>query len=552
MRLAVSQTPSNTPSNTPTITPSLTSCPAEQFAGAAFYDCEGQSLSGVSANIITNFGTYTLSATTDSIYRIGNCFPTFYPYLGARYSVTFETPSGYELCESTQGIYDRIDFLVDQYIGDIGIGETWSGMTYHYLNNELVYTDPEQVIASNIGAEFDCQTLLLPAGEGTVFQFTIKKIQATPTPTNTATPTMTPTQTSTIGLTPTQTPSNTQTSTPTQTVTPTLTPSPTPFVIVCETGFIEGSYSGLTEYTYPNQPISSSVDDYIRFDWGVVDRPNRFTVYDSTGLLWTSGWVGFANYTGPWGASLNTPSTGSAYICFKSTSGRYVKVEAGNASPTPPQLTDAYNYTIVCLGSCITNTPTMTNTPTGTIVSTPTTTSTPTATPQNCFCYELTYLPADVVGISVRWRDCNTDTTTTTNISSLESIDNNDGTFTTYICVKQGGPYSIPVCVESDLEIVCPEGVNWVFNGSCGNSIDCFPDCQQLVLYPNNTNACDNGGLPTLYNTDSALFPTILYEFGSCYTTPVVGNNKWFSQGPGATSYQVNNSGIIINTFSCP
>jgi hypothetical protein len=384
------------------------------------------------------------------------------------------------------------------------------------------------------------------------YEYTLGSLSCptTPTPTKTATPTRTPSITQT--QTNTSTPTGTIQSTPTYTSTPTNTPSPTPFVIVCETGFIEGSYSGLTQYTYPNQPISSSVDDYIRFDWGVVDRPNRFTVYDSTGLRWTSDWVGFANYAGPWGASLNTPSTGSAYICFQSTSGRYVLVEAGNASPTPPQLTDAYNYTIVCLGSCITNTPTMTNTPTGTIVSTPTTTSTPTATPQNCFCYELTYLPADVVGISVRWRDCNTDTTTTTNISSLESIDNNDGTFTTYICVKQGGPYSIPVCVESDLEIVCPEGVNWVFNGSCGNSIDCFPDCQQLVLYPNNTNACDNGGLPTLYNTDSALFPTILYEFGSCYTTPVVGNNKWFSQGPGATSYQVNNSGIIINTFSCP
>jgi hypothetical protein len=60
--------------------------------------------------------------------------------------------------------------------------------------------------------------------------------------------------------------SNTQTPTPTYTSTPTptytSTPTVTPFVIVCETGLIEGSYSGLTEYTYPNQPISSSVDEY--------------------------------------------------------------------------------------------------------------------------------------------------------------------------------------------------------------------------------------------------------------------------------------------------
>jgi hypothetical protein len=84
-----------------------------------------------------------------------------------------------------------------------------------------------------------------------------------------------------------------------------------------------------------------------------------------------------------------------------------------------------------------TTTPTITSTPTGT-QTTPTPTSTPTASPQNCSCYELTYEMDDVEDISVRWRDCDTDTITTTNISSLQSIDNNDGTFTTYICVKQG------------------------------------------------------------------------------------------------------------------
>jgi hypothetical protein len=159
---------------------------------------------------------------------------------------------------------------------------------------------------------------------------------------------------------------------------------------------------------------------------------------------------------------------------------------------------------------------------------------------------------ADVEDISVRWRNCDNDTITTTNISSLQSIDNNDGTFTTYICVKQGSSYSTPVCVENDLEIVCPTGVSWILGGSCGDDIDCFPTCQQIGLYPDNTNACDHLGLITLYDTDDALSPTVLYMLGGCYMTPVVGNNKWFSQGAGATSYQVDNSGVIINTFSCP
>lgn len=200
-----------------------------------------------------------------------------------------------------------------------------------------------------------------------------------------------------------------------------------------------------------------------------------------------------------------------------------------------------------------TNTPsvTQTSTPTGTLNATPTQTSTPSATPQNCRCFELTYEMDDVENISVRWRDCDTDTITTTNISSLQSIDNNDGTFTTYICVKQASSYSNPVCVSGDTEILCPIGVNWILGGTCGDDIDCFPQCQQIALYPDNNNACDHLGLITLYDTDSSLSPTRLYVLGSCYGTPVVGNNKWFSQGAGATSYQVDNSGFIINTASC-
>jgi len=155
---------------------------------------------------------------------------------------------------------------------------------------------------------------------------------------------------------------NVTTPTPTPTATPTSTLVPS---LGCSGGTISGTYSGNTQYTYPNQPISSSVDSYINFSWGSIDRPNRFSVYDSTGLLWTSGWVGFADYEGPWGASLNTPSTGNSNICFLSSSGRYVLVEAGNASPTTP-ITDSYNYIITCLGSCPGATPTPTPTPTST------------------------------------------------------------------------------------------------------------------------------------------------------------------------------------------
>jgi hypothetical protein len=252
MRLAITLTPSNTPTNTPTLTPSQTSCPAQQFAGVFVYDCDGASLSGITANVITNLGTYVVSGTTDNPFTIGNCFPSFYPYLGATYSISLEIPSGYELCETNVGLYDRIDFIVETYLGYIGIGETWSGTIKYYYNNEVIFSEYEQVCVSNIGALFECQTLLLPQGTGTAFQFSIKKIRITPTPsvTNTATPTgtiestpsatQTSTPTSTIGLTPTATQTSTptetipatptQTSTPTGTIQPTQTMTPTPSV----------------------------------------------------------------------------------------------------------------------------------------------------------------------------------------------------------------------------------------------------------------------------------------------------------------------------------
>jgi hypothetical protein len=39
---------------------------------------------------------------------------------------------------------------------------------------------------------------------------------------------------------------------------------------------------------------------------------------------------------------------------------------------------------------------------------------------------------------------------------------------------------------------------------------------------------------------------------GGCGVNPVAGGNLWYSRGAGANSYQVNNSGVIINTVSCP
>jgi hypothetical protein len=77
------------------------------------------------------------------------------------------------------------------------------------------------------------------------------------------------------------------------------------------------------------------------------------------------------------------------------------------------------------------------------------------------------------------------------------------------------------------------------------------PSCQQIYLYPYNSGACDHFGSYTLFDTDSAISPTRLWVAYDCNITPVVGGFQWFSQGPGADSYQVDNGGFIVNTVSC-
>jgi hypothetical protein len=76
--------------------------------------------------------------------------------------------------------------------------------------------------------------------------------------------------------------------------------------------------------------------------------------------------------------------------------------------------------------------------------------------------------------------------------------------------------------------------------------------CFQIYLYPFNSTACAHSGSLTLYETDSSITPTRIWIAGDCNVTPVTGGNQWFSQGPGADSYQVDNGGFVISTTLCP
>jgi hypothetical protein len=89
-------------------------------------------------------------------------------------------------------------------------------------------------------------------------------------------------------------------------------------------------------------------------------------------------------------------------------------------------------------------------------------------------------------------------------------------------------------------------------SSTVGNLTACpTPTCQQIYLYPFNEYPCDHYYSYTLFDTDNALAPTRLWLAYECNVTPVVGQLKWYSQGPGGFSYQVNNAGFIVDTVSC-
>ena len=76
-----------------------------------------------------------------------------------------------------------------------------------------------------------------------------------------------------------------------------------------------------------------------------------------------------------------------------------------------------------------------------------------TVTP-NAICYTYTFSSVDS-DLYVRYRDVNGDLITV-RIIDLETMDNQNGTYTAGICVKTGSSYAEPVCVQYGNEVTCP------------------------------------------------------------------------------------------------
>lgn len=99
-------------------------------------------------------------------------------------------------------------------------------------------------------------------------------------------------------------------------------------------------------YTYPEILLdATSAPGDVILTYDVIDRPNRISVYNTAGnLVVTSGWKGIATYPGPWGASLNTATSGTVTIPYSSDCYYRVLVE----SVTNSSYADTCNIAVTC------------------------------------------------------------------------------------------------------------------------------------------------------------------------------------------------------------
>lgn len=114
---------------------------------------------------------------------------------------------------------------------------------------------------------------------------------------------------------------------------------------------LSGTEAGSAYYAYPAYYIdvfNASIVS-LSFSYNASDRPNRFNIYDENNVLvHTTGWVGTASYSGPWGASLSVSGTGT-FVVPRDPGSTYYKilVEAGPAAPIGP-ISDSWNLSVTC------------------------------------------------------------------------------------------------------------------------------------------------------------------------------------------------------------
>ncbi|TRT78270.1 MAG: hypothetical protein EWV82_18015 [Microcystis aeruginosa Ma_AC_P_19900807_S299] len=116
---------------------------------------------------------------------------------------------------------------------------------------------------------------------------------------------------------------------------------------------LSGSYYGSGYYTYPNYSLNFSsipAGSTINISVSSYDVPNRFFIYDlNNNLITSSGWMGYANYSGPWGMSLNTLQNKILTFNKGNINDYVLKVETSTQS-----YSDGWEGSVSCIASTVT------------------------------------------------------------------------------------------------------------------------------------------------------------------------------------------------------
>ncbi len=108
-------------------------------------------------------------------------------------------------------------------------------------------------------------------------------------------------------------------------------------------------YAGTDTHFYPSYWLNTTGVTTMHVLWNSHDRPNRFTIYDTTTNLQvaTTGWHGYAPYFGPWGPTLNNAQSGDLSFNPNPTHIYRLLVEAGGANPITPE-SDSFDLDLSC------------------------------------------------------------------------------------------------------------------------------------------------------------------------------------------------------------
>lgn len=117
--------------------------------------------------------------------------------------------------------------------------------------------------------------------------------------------------------------------------------------------YLSDYFYGIGFYRYPPYDFDLSgtpLGSAIQVSVNSYDIPNRFTITDPTGnIVAVTGWMGYVNYPGPWGPSLNTPQTATLSF-ITDFSGTYtLTVETSTET-----ISDSWDASISCTAPALT------------------------------------------------------------------------------------------------------------------------------------------------------------------------------------------------------